>query len=241
MKKKILTTIISIISFVILIFIITSFLMDAGMKEKSNDNFEYRKLVNIGSFFSEFEKMNVEEFLNKDNLYENYTHNYTIKIPQGYSHNSGIGKYSSAQFYNEDLGFVVAINVGKTRIRKGISRMKNNELIKKLSDEFKKDNSLHEMSEKALTDRSFSSSKLVSYKTTNYNNRLFLKLNFDAKRVSDNVANTVNVTKFFTFHKDLAYQFQFVSYQKESSTKWNSEIQKSMSNVMISKYITRKK
>jgi len=41
-----------------------------------------------------------------------------------------------------------------------------------------------------------------------------------------------------TFHKDFVYHFQFVSYQKESSEKWNTEIQKSMSNVMISEYIT---
>ena len=40
--------------------------------------------------------------------------------------------------------------------------------------------------------------------------------------------------------KNFAYIFEFVSYQKESLEKWNMEIQKSMSNVIISKYIIKK-
>jgi len=79
---------------------------------------------------------------------------------------------------------------------------------------------------------------LINYKVTNYNNRLYLKLNFKANRISDNEEHPVLITDFMTFHKDFVYHFQFVSYQKESSEKWNTEIQKSMSNVMISEYIT---
>lgn len=235
MKKKIIIVLISIISFFVLIFIAVPILIDNSPKDKSNNKFEYRELANIKSTL---EKMEVEEFLNTDNLYENYTQNYTIKIPQDYIHNNGIGKYSSAQFYNENLGFVVAINVGETNFGKSIEKERSNEIIEKFPTELKNDNSLGKIFEDALIERGFNKPKLINYKVTNYNNRLFLKLNFKANRISDNEEHPVLITDFMTFYKDFVYHFQFVSYQKESSEKWNKEIQKSMSNVMISEYIT---
>jgi len=235
MKKKIIIVLISIISFFVLIFIAVPILINNSPKEKSNSKFEYRELANIKS---SLEKMEVEEFLNTDNLYENYTQNYTIKIPQDYIHNNGIGKYSSSQFYNENSGFVVAVNVGETNFGKSIEKAQSNEIIEKFPPELKNDNSLGKIFEDALIERGFNKPKLINYKVTNYNNRLYLKLNFKANRISDNEEHPVLITDFMTFHKDFVYHFQFVSYQKESSEKWNTEIQKSMSNVMISEYIT---
>ena len=68
MKKKIIIVLISIISFFVLIFIAVPILINNSPKEKSNSKFEYRELANIKS---SLEKMEVEEFLNTDNLYEN--------------------------------------------------------------------------------------------------------------------------------------------------------------------------
>jgi uncharacterized protein YpmB len=237
MKKKIIIVLISIISFFVLIFIAVPILIDNSPVDKSNNKFEFSELANKKSTL---EKMEVEAFLNTDNLYENYTHNYTIKIPQDYTHNNGIGKYSSAQFYNENLGFVVAVNVGKTNFGKSIEKELSNQIIKNLTTELKNDNSLGKIFEDALIERGFYKPKLINYKVTNYNNRLFLKLNFEAYRIYDNEEQPVLISDYMTFHKDFAYHFQFVSYQKESTEKWNTEIQKSMSNVMISEYITKK-
>lgn len=88
--------------------------------------------------------------------------------------------------------------------------------------------------------RGYSKIKLYENKITNYNNRIFLEMNLNANRVSNNEEYPVLIRDFMTFRKDLFYHFQFVSYQIESTEKWNIEIQKSMSNVIISKYIKQK-
>lgn len=242
--KKVLVVLISVFGFFLLIYLAVPYLIDFGLQKKTNNqnqNSELKEILKITTEFEEMlEKTQVEEFLNKDNLYENYSHNYTIKIPENFIQNNGIGKYSSTQFYNEDLGYVVAVNVGETNFGKSIKKEQSNEIIEKFSTELKNDNSLGKIFEEALIERGFNKPKLINYKVTNYNNRLFLKLNFNANRISDNEEYPVLITSFMTFHKDLAYHFQFVSYQKESSEKWNTEIQKSMSNVMISEYIKKK-
>ncbi len=242
--KKILILFISTCCFFFLIYLIIPFLIDVGLSNNKNDENENYELKEIIKSFNQIdnllEKERVQEFLNNDNLYENYSHNYTIKIPEKYKQNNGIGKYSSVQFYNEDLGFVVAVNVGKTNFGKSIEIEQNNKIIEKFLNELKNDNSLRKIFEESLIERGFHNPKLINYEVTNYNNRLFLKLSFNANRISDNKEYPVLITNFVTFYKDFVYHFLFATYQKESSEKWNAEIQKSMSNVMISRYIKEK-
>ncbi len=242
--KKVLVVLISVFGFFLLIYLTVPYLINFGLQKKTNNQNQNNELKEILKKTTELEEMlektQVIEFLNKDNPYENYSHNYTIKIPENFKQNNGIGKYSSTQFYNEDLGYVVAINVGKSNWGYSIDRYKNNDIIEKFPAELKNDNSLGKIFEEALIERGFNKPKLINYNITNYNNRLFLKLDFNANRISDNEEYPVLITDFMTFHKDLAYHFQFVSYQKESLEKWNMEIQKSMSNVIISEYIIKK-
>ena len=242
--KKVLVVLISVFGFFLLIYLTVPYLINYGLQKKTNNQNQNNELKEILKNLTEFEeileKTQVIEFLNKDNLYENYSHNYTIKIPENFKQNNGVGKYSSTQFYNEDLGYVVAINVGKTNLGYSIDRYKNNDIIKKLSDEIINDKTLAKIFEETIIERGFNNPKLVGNKAVNYNNRMFLKLNFEANRIVNNEEKPVLIAMFMTYYKDLAYIFQFVSYQKESLEKWNTEIQKSMANVMISEYITEK-
>ena len=245
--KKVLIVLISVFGFFLLIYLTVPYLIDFGLQKKTNNQNQNNELKEILKNLTEveemLEKMQVE-FLNKDNLYENYSHNYTIKIPENFKQNNGIGKYSSTQFYNEDLGYVVAISVGKTNSG-FVDRYKNNDIIKKLSDEIINGKSMNGKSmsrifEETLIERGFNNPKLVSNKAVNYNNRMFLKTNFEANRIQNNEKIPVLITMFMTFYKDLGYIFQFDSYQYESLEKWNTLIQKSMVNVFISEYITKK-
>jgi len=242
--KKVLVVLISVFGFFLLIYLTVPYLINFGLQKKTNNQNQNNELKEILKKTTELEEMlektQVIEFLNKDNLYENYSHNYTIKIPENFKQNNGIGKYSSTQFYNEDLGYVVAINVGKSNWGYSIDRYKNNDIIKKLSDEIINDKSIAKIFEETYTERGFNNPKLVSNKAVNYNNRMFLKLNFKANRITNNEEIPVLISMFMTYYKDFAYIFQFDSYQKESLEKWNMEIQKAMSNVIISKYIIKK-
>ena len=92
----------------------------------------------------------------------------------------------------------------------------------------------------SLIERGFNKVKLNNYKIIDYNNRLFIRLNLSAFRTSDNQENPASLVNFITFNEKLIYSFMFVSYQWNSIEEWESEIQKSMSNVIISKYITKK-
>ena len=242
--KKVLSVLLSVVGFFLLFFLIVPYLIDFGLSKKTNHQNENTELKEILKKTNEYEntleKALIKEFLNKDNLYENYSHNYTIKIPENFKQNNGIGKNSSTQFYNEDLGFVVAISVGKTDLKKNIIRKQNNKIIQTFSNELEKDIMLKKMFEEPFEERGFNKIKLYNNKVTNYNNRMFLEMNFNANRISNNKEYPVLIKDYMTFHKDLAYHFQFVSYKKESSEKWNIEIQKSMSNVIISEYIKEK-
>lgn len=242
--KKVLVVIISSCCFLLLIYLAVPYLIDYGLQNKSknqNQNIETRNIIKqFNELDEKFEELVVKDFLNKDNLYENYSHNYTIKIPQSFKENKGIGKYSSTQFYNEDLGFVVAINVGKSNFKENIKRLQNNEIIKKWSKELENDDELKKIFEEALVERGFNEIELDNNKVTNYNNRMFLEMNFNANRVSNNNEYPVLIRNYLTLHKNLLYYFSFVTYQKQSNEIWNIEIQKSMSNVIISEYIKEK-
>lgn len=242
MNKK-LTLLLSICSFFLAIYFITPLLIDKKSQtlKKGKEGSEFKNRINnaINDLANQNDKFQLD-FLNKDNLYENYSHNYTIKIPEGYTKNDGIGKFSSVQFYNENLGYVAAVNVGSTNLE-SVNRATNAKIIKEYKNEFDKNNSnLENDFKNSLIERGFNKVTLDNYKIVDYNNRLFIRLNFSAFRTSDNQQKQKSIVNFVTFNKKLIYSFMFVSNQWNSLEKWEYEIQKSMSNVIISKYITKK-
>ena len=208
-------------------------------KETVESEFKNRISNEINNLVNLRDKFQLD-FLNRDNLYENYSHKYTIKIPVGYKKNNGIGKFSSVQFYNENLGYVVGVNVGSTNLEP-INRKTNAKIIKEYKSALdKKKWNLEDDLKNSLIERGFNKVKLNNYKIIDYNNRLFIRLNLSAFRTSDNQENPASLVNFITFNEKLIYSFMFVSYQWNSIEEWESEIQKSMSNVIISKYITKK-
>jgi len=237
LNKK-LTLLLSICSFFLAIYLITPLLIDKKNQtvKKGTVESEFKR---INDLTNQIDKTQVY-LLNKDNLYENYSHNYTIKIPVGYKKNNGIGKFSSVQFYNENLGYVVGVNVGSTNLEP-INRKTNAKIIKEYKSALdKKKWNLEDDLKNSLIERGFNKVKLNNYKIIDYNNRLFIRLNLSAFRTSDNQENPASLVNFITFNEKLIYSFMFVSYQWNSIEEWESEIQKSMSNVIISKYITKK-
>ena len=136
MNKK-LTLLLSICSFFLAIYLITPLLIDKKNQtvKKGTVESEFKR---INDLTNQIDKTQVY-LLNKDNLYENYSHNYTIKIPVGYKKNYGIGKFSSVQFYNENLGYVVGVNVGSTNLEP-INRKTNAKIIKEYKSALDKKN-----------------------------------------------------------------------------------------------------
>ena len=242
MNKK-LTLLLSICSFFLAIYFITPLLIDKKNKtvKKGKEGSEFKNRISnaISDLANQNDKFELD-FLNKDNLYENYSHNYTIRIPEGYKKNNGIGKFSSVQFYNENLGYVVGVNVGSTNLEP-VNRKTNAKIIKEYKSALgKKKWNLEDDFKNSLIERGFNKVTLDNYKVVDYNNRLFIRLNFSAFRTIDNQENSASLVNFITYNQKLIYSFMFVSYHWNSIDEWESEIQKSMSNVIISKYITKK-
>ena len=80
----------------------------------------------------------------------------------------------------------------------------------------------------------------ISSEKVNYNNRDFLNLNHKAFRRSNKNNSPVMMSSFITYYKEYVYFIQFVSYQFNSTKNWEIEIEKSMSNLFINKFITKK-
>ena len=76
--KKIYTLIGSIVCFFALIFISVKFLIKEVKSTKPNNNLE---IVNSINRLNDSQQRIQYSLLNKDNLYENYSYNYAIKIP----------------------------------------------------------------------------------------------------------------------------------------------------------------
>jgi len=234
--KKIYTLIGSIVCFFALIFISVKFLIKEVKSTKPNNNLE---IVNSINRLNDSQQRIQYSLLNKDNLYENYSYNYAIKIPEGYKTNKGIGKYSTIQFYNEELGCIVAINVGESNLE-GITLVENNSIILEFAEEYETDLSLNQTIENAIIDRGYNSPKFLKSNIVNYNNRLFLNLTHEAFRRKNKNNNPVVMSSFITYYKGYIYFIQFVSYKFISQKKWENEIEKSMSNLFINKFISKK-
>ena len=121
-----------------------------------------------------------------------------------------------------------------------MSLQDNNTFINKFAREYKTDLFLNEIMEKAIIDRGYNSPKFLKSKNVTYNNRDFLNLNHKAFRRSNKNNFPVMTSSFITFYKEYVYFILFVSYQFSSTKNWEIEIEKSMSNLFIHKFITKK-
>ena len=121
-----------------------------------------------------------------------------------------------------------------------ITLVENNSIIREFAEEYETDLSLNQTIENAIIDRGYNSPKFLKSNIVNYNNRLFLNLTHEAFRRKNKNNNPVVMSSFITYYKGYIYFIQFVSYKFISQKKWENEIEKSMSNLFINKFISKK-
>lgn len=182
-----------------------------------------------------------QEFLNKDNFYENYVYNYAIKFPDNYKLNYGIGEYSNIMAYNENNGNQISITTGDNNLDYSFSNPEANKMIesfeKKHLDFF-----TNGIIEKWKNEGSFQNVKVVNQKVVNFYNKKFIKLTFEATRNLNDTNYEYTVTDFITFFKKSNYHFYFESPKPQNETEWsewNKLILETMTRVRISNTITQ--
>lgn len=184
------------------------------------------------------------EFLNTDNLYENYSHNYTIMFPKTFHVNYGIGKYSEVQAYDSSMGYTIVVNVAtmETGINPTANKTKNNisdNLMKALVKYYNDDNYIHKL-ESTLEERGLSDVKHEKYNLTNYNNRMYISSKYTANAIINNEKYPIILIDNVTFYDDKVYHFSFRSWSDKFNKNWESTINNTMALVLINDRITNK-
>lgn len=160
-----------------------------------------------------------QEFLNEDNLYENYVYNYAIKFPKNYKLNYGIGEYSNILAYNEKSGRQISVNTGDNNVDYSFSNQEANKMLESLTEEhinfFKE-----EIINKWKTEGSYQDVKLKNSKVVNFYNKKFLNLTFEATRNLNNKDYDYIITDYITFFKQNNYHFFFESPMPQNETEW---------------------
>ena len=177
------------------------------------------------------------EFLNSDNLYENYSHNYTIMFPQNYKVNYGIGKYSEVQAYDSSNGYIIVVNAIKTPtgINPTSTTTKNNisdKLMKLVSSYYDDPKYIHKLETK-FEENGLSEVKHKEYLLTNYNNRIYISSRFTANSTINNAKIPVILIDNVTFYDDKVYHFSFRSWTKNYNGNWETTINNVMASVLI--------
>jgi hypothetical protein len=235
---KIFTPFISILYFTL----IFSYFNKENTKSQSTSNENYKKTVQDNNSESEKEIGGVKtEFLNKDHLYENYLYNYSIKLPENFKVNYGIGKHSEISAYHPDSGYMVSVNVGdfaRPNINSNLSQ--DQETEKLINGAYSVVTSADEIKnlEETFEKRGFADVKFVNSKMTNYNNRSFIFLKFEANQIIDNKKYPTIIIDHVTIYKSNIYHFAFRAWTNLFNEKWEDEIRQTMSSVLISEYIT---
>lgn len=177
------------------------------------------------------------EFLNSDNLYENYSHNYTIMFPKNYKVNYGIGKYSEVQAYDSINGYIIVVNAIKTvtGINPTPNRTKNNisdTLMRLIPTYYDDPKYIHKL-ERKFEENGLSDVKHKEYSLTNYNNRIYISSKFAANSIINNVKIPIILIDNVTFYDDKIYHFSFRSLTKNYNGNWETIINNVMSTVLI--------
>lgn len=209
----------------------------------SSKNELYKKTVQQNNLSSKKNVGNVHsEFLNSDNLYENYSHNYTIMFPKNFHVNYGIGKYSEVQAYDSLIGYIIVVNVMnlESGIKPTANRTKNNisdTLIKALFTYYKDENYIHKL-ESTLEERGLSDVKHEQYHLTNYNNRIYISSRYTGNAIINNEKYPIILIDNVTFYDDKIYHFSFRSWKENFTKDWEKIINNTMALVLINDRIT---
>ena len=216
-------------------------------KEKSVNNIDefYKKTVQENNQNERKKVGSVHtEFLNSDNLYENYSHNYTITFPKHYKVNYGIGKYSEVQAYESSDGYIIIVNAMKmaTGINPTSNITKNNisdTLMKLISSSYDDPKYIRKLETK-FEENGLSEVKLKRYFTTNYNNRIYISSKYTANSIINNIKMPVTLIDNVTFYDDKIYHFCFRSWTNNYNANWETTINNVMASVLINDRIDNK-
>lgn len=182
------------------------------------------------------------EFLNSDNLYENYSHNYSITFPTNFKVNYGIGQYSEVQAYDKDLAYTIIVNVAKSDVSKFFNSSQTIDeiseiMVKGVLEEFRSRKGVDKM-ERSLTEKGLSDVVLLSANLTNFHNRYFIDSRYSANVIIDNEKFPVIMTDYVTFYNNNVYHFFFRSWKDLHNAAWKNQIKTTMATVLINKAIT---
>lgn len=184
------------------------------------------------------------EFLNADNLYENYADNYTIKFPESFKVNYGAGKFSEVQAYDSDSGYVIIVNVATSDVssyfnngesKNEISELMVNGMFEKFSDL-----AYLEQLESSFEERGLSDVQHVDSKMTNYNGRFYISSQYQANAIINGQKHPTTLIDLVTFFNNKIYHFTFRAWTNLFNESWNSRIVQTMSTTLISEHITNK-
>ncbi len=182
------------------------------------------------------------EFLNENNLYENYSYNYSITFPANYKVNYGIGKHTEIQAYDSDSGYVIVVSAVKNDVseyfEKDLSKDEVSEIMmKNLFEKFNNDTS-KTLLEKSFEKKGLSDVSLKQIRLTNYNNRFFIHATFSANVIIDNERLSVVVQNYNSFYDNKVYNFTFRCFSSYNNNSWLKVVNQVMGTVFISDYIT---
>lgn len=182
-----------------------------------------------------------KEFLNQDNLYENYIYNYAVRFPENYKINYGLGEYSNVLAYNEESGRQINITTGDNNLEYSLSNDEANKILESITEEHI-DMFKNGIVEKWKKEGSFQQIKLQEKKVVNFYNKKFVKLSFKTIRNLNDTNYSYVVTDYITFFKNNNYHFYFEGPEPQNSLEqkeWEDLILKTMIGVRISNEITQ--
>jgi hypothetical protein len=177
------------------------------------------------------------EFLNKDNFYENYEFNYTIKFPENYKLNYGAGKHSLILAYNEELGSQINVTSGDNGLGHSFDSKESNKLIKDFYDNGK-EYLIAPLIKKLEEDQGYYKVLFKKSELVNFHNKYFIRLDFLASKMINNELHPLVISDFITFHNKNNYHFYYECVGEKLTDQWQSTILKTMATVRISNTIT---
>lgn len=226
-----------------------SLLGNRYMRSKSTsieDENLYKKEVQVANLEDEKAVGEVEmEFLNENHLYENYKYHYSIRFPEHFNVDYGIGKYSEVQASELDSGFVISVSVATSGAKKVLGenlpkKFASDTMVKGMYAKFQTPSYKRRMEEE-FEERGLTDVEMYSVRLTNYHNRFFIDSRYRANAILDGVKYPLVIADFVTFYDDEIYHFFFRSWEPYYNDKWKSRITTTMSNVLISEGIDNEK
>lgn len=181
------------------------------------------------------------EFLNDDNLYENYVYNYAIKFPEDFELNYGVGEYSHILAYNNENSRQIAISSGDNNLNYSLTNEQANDLLEGMMEKNVEDMA-EKIKQKWLTEGSYQNIRFLEKELVNFYNKKFIKLSFSGTRNLNNVDYAYVMTDFITLFKTNNYQFLFESPKPKNeleSVTWENLLFSTMAGVRISDGITQ--